>query len=169
MGFKDAPAILLNLWKEIFINEGMATAYLSRFQGLTAHRRADMLKPRETNEVMQLDGTMAGATAIIEMLVHQRGDTVYLFKGVPDKWLDINFKNVRLPGAFAVSAVRRNGKLVSVKVKSFKGGTLRIKLEDRKIQDINFEAKQEQELIKHNPEYWSKLINKQNDYLLASS
>jgi alpha-L-fucosidase 2 len=147
LGFKEAPAILLNLWREIFINKGWATAYLPRFQGLTAHRRADMLKPRETNEVMQLDGTMAGATAIIEMLVHQRGDTVYLFKGVPDKWLDIHFKDIRLPGAFIISAARKNGKLESVRVKSVKGGILRIKLEDRETQQISFKPSQEQELI----------------------
>jgi alpha-L-fucosidase 2 len=131
MGFKESPAILLNLWKEIFINEGMATAYLPRLQGLTAHRRADMLKPRETNEVMQLDGTMAGATAIIEMLVHQKGDTVYLFKGIPDKWLDAHFENVRLPGAFTISAVRKNGELESIRVKSIKGGKFKISLNNQ--------------------------------------
>lgn len=147
MGFKDGPLTLLNLWKEIFINEGMATVYLPRFQGLSAHRHADIKKPRESNEIMQLDGTMAGATAILEMLVHQRGDTIYLFKGIPDKWMDVHLKNFRLPGAFIISVVRKNGKLESVKVKSIKGGALRIKLEDRKVQQINFKPNQEQELM----------------------
>lgn len=145
MGFKDAPAILLNLWKDIFINEGWATVYLPRFQGLTAHRRADMLKPRETNEIMQLDGTMAGATAIIEMLVHQKGDTVYLFKGTPDKWQDMSFSSVRLPGAFTISAIRKNGQLESVKVKSLKGGKLKIALNNQ-INEFVFQADEERVL-----------------------
>jgi hypothetical protein len=160
MGFKESPVLLLNLWKEIFINEGMATAYLPRFQGLTAHRRADMLKPKETNERMQLDGTMAGATAIIEMLVHQRGDTVYLFRGVPDKWLDISFRNVRLPGAFLISAVRKNGKLEAIRAKSLKGGKLKIEL-NGKIEEFMFNANEEKNLIPHNHNTRKTLIKKE--------
>ena len=147
MGFKESPAILLDQWRKLFINEGWATVYLPRFEGLTAHRRADMLKPREKNEIMQLDGTTAVATAIIEMLVHQKGDTVYLFKGVPDSWKNVSFRNIRLPGGFSISASRKDGKLESIKVKSLKGGFLRIKLEDRKILLIDFAPNQEQELI----------------------
>ena len=145
MGFKEAPAILLNMWKEIFINEGMATVYLPRFQGLTAHRREDMLKPRETNEIMQLDGTMAGATALIEMLVHQKGDTVYLFRGVPDKWQDLSFKNIRLPGAFTISASKKNGKLDSLMVKSIKGGIFKIVLDDQ-LYEYSFRPDEEKKL-----------------------
>ena len=119
MGFKEAPAVLLNLWKEIFINEGMATVYLPRFQGITAHRREDMLKPPETNEIMQLDGTMAGATALIEMLVHQKGDTVYLFRGIPEKWYDLSFKNIRLPGTFSISASQKKREIRIMQNKEF--------------------------------------------------
>ncbi|MCF6175310.1 MAG: hypothetical protein L3J71_06055 [Victivallaceae bacterium] len=146
IGFKEAPAILLNLWKDIFVNEGLATVYLPRFQGLTAHRRADMLKPRETNEIMQLDGTMGGATAIIEMLVHQQGDTIYLFKGIPDSWQNVSFKNIYLPGAFTISAQRKNGKLESVKIKSLKGGSLRLKLDNLETKLIKLTPQQEWKL-----------------------
>ena len=37
-----------------------------------------MLKPKEISEIMQLDGTMGGTTAILEMLVHQKAGTVYI-------------------------------------------------------------------------------------------
>ena len=130
LGFKDAPALLLNIWKEIFVNEGMATVYLPKFRGLTAHRRNDMLKPKETSEIMQLDGTMAGATAILEMLVHERQGVVHVFPAVPDAWLDISFKNIRLPGAFLISAERKNGKMISLSIKSLKGGTMKLKTAD---------------------------------------
>ena len=89
-----------------------------------------MLKPKETSEIMQLDGTMAGATAIIEMLVHEKQGVVHVFPAVPDKWLDISFKNVRLPGAFLISAERRNGKMTSLNIKSLKGGSMELKPAD---------------------------------------
>ncbi|MEI8247316.1 MAG: glycoside hydrolase family 95-like protein [Lentisphaerota bacterium] len=126
LGFKDAPVMLLNIWKEIFINEGWATVYLPKFRGLSAHRRNDMLKPKETTEIMQLDGTMAGATAILEMLVHEKQGVVHVFPAVPDAWLDISFNNIRLPGAFQISAERKNGKLISLNIKSLKGGKLKL-------------------------------------------
>ena len=119
--------MLLNIWKEIFINEGWATVYLPKFRGLSAHRRNDMLKPKETSEIMQLDGTMAGATAILEMLVHEKQGVVHVFPAVPDEWLDISFKNIRLPGAFLISAERKNGRLISLSIKSLKGGTMKLK------------------------------------------
>ena len=126
LGFKEAPALLLNIWKEIFINEGLATVYLPKFRGLTAHRRNDMLKPKEISEIMQLDGTMAGAAAIIEMLVHEKQGVVHVFPAVPDAWLDISFRNIRLPGAFLISAERKNGKMTALSIKSLKGGKMKI-------------------------------------------
>ncbi len=149
LGFKDAPVILLNIWKEIFINEGFATVYLPKFRGLSAHRRNDMLKPKETSEIMQLDGTMAGATAIIEILVHEKQGVVHLFPGVPDKWLDISFKNIRLPGAFLISAERKNGKLISLSIKSLKGGAMKLKADDSESAvQLQFSSGEEKELCR---------------------
>ncbi len=106
-----------------------------------------MLKPKETSEIMQLDGSMGGATAILEMLVHEKQGVVHLFPGVPDKWLDISFKNIRLPGAFLISAERKSGMLESVKIKSLKGGIVRIKLTgNSEVETINFNPGQELEL-----------------------
>jgi hypothetical protein len=130
LGFKEAPALLLNIWKEVFVNESLATVYLPKFRGLSAHRRTDMFKPKETSEIMQLDGTMAGATAILEMLVHEEQGVVHVFPAVPDEWLNISFKNIRLPGAFLISAERKNGKLTSLIIKSLKGGTVKLKTDD---------------------------------------
>ena len=145
MGLKEAPAILLNQWRKLFINEGWATVYLPRFEGLSAHRRADMLKPRETNEIMQLDGTMAGATAVIEMLVHQKGDIVYLFQGVPDNWESVSFKNMFLPGAINISASRKNGKITFLSIKSHKGGKVKIML-NNKLHEFKFQVNEEKRI-----------------------
>lgn len=138
LGFKEAPALLLNIWKEVFINEAWATVYLPRFRGLSSHRRADMLNPKESSEIMQLDGTMAGATAILEMLVHQRGDTVFLFPGIPDAWRDLSFRSIHLPSGFSIGAERRQGKLTLLSVESRMGGRLKISLEGH-VQEYHFE------------------------------
>lgn len=122
LGLSEAPMVLLNLWKEIFVNEGLATVYLPRSRGIIAHRRNDLKKPKETHEIMQLDGTMGAATALLEMLAHQRGETAHLFAGVPDAWQDVSFYGIWLPGGFRLCAER--GKVVSVY--SQKGGTLRV-------------------------------------------
>ncbi|MBN2640035.1 MAG: hypothetical protein JXR78_00135 [Victivallales bacterium] len=128
LGFHDAPMILLNMWKEVFVNEGWATVYLPRTRGIVAHRRHDLKKPKATSEIMQLDGTMGAVSALTEMLVHQRGDTVYLFEGIPDKWQEASFSNVHLPGALTVSATRKHGRTVSVQIKSVGDGSIKIKL-----------------------------------------
>jgi hypothetical protein len=121
LGFHESPAILLNIWRELFINEGMSTVYLPRLRGLTVHRRNDMLKPKESNEVMQLDGTMSGATAMMEMLAHTHSGITNVFHGVPDKWKNVSFKNILLPGPLSISASRKNGKINEMCVESFGG------------------------------------------------
>lgn len=147
LGFKDAPALLLGIWKEIFVNEGWTTVYLPQFRGLTAHRRADMVKPKATSEIMQLDGTMAGATAIIEMLVHERAGAIYLFPGVPDKWRDIVFERIRLPGTITVSAVRQDGRSIRVKVRSELSGPVTLRLpEQAEAVTLDLTAGEEREL-----------------------
>ena len=140
--------MLLNICKKIFINESMATVYLPKFRGLSAHRRNDMLKPKETSEIMQLDGTMSGATAIIEMLVHERQGIVHLFPGVPDKWPDISFKNIRLPGAFLISAERKNGRITSLSIKSLKSGIMKLKTTDNApVVQLQFSPGEEKDLL----------------------
>lgn len=117
-GMNEAPAVLLNMWKEIFVNEGMNTVYLPRFAGLIAHRRHDMNKPKEEHEVMQIDGTMGCATALLEMLAHYHSGVVKLFGGVPMKWKDVAFENIHLPDSIVVSGERMNGDIQQIRVKS---------------------------------------------------
>ena len=133
MGFKDSPWLILQMWKKMFLNEGMASVYLPRFRGLTVHRSSWQelqKKPLEKTETMQLDGTMGCATALYEMLVHTRGGITHVFPGVPEDWRDVRFSNIRLPGAFLIGAERKGGKLQSVTIKSLVGGTLTLQVEE---------------------------------------
>ncbi|OGV32225.1 MAG: hypothetical protein A2020_14505 [Lentisphaerae bacterium GWF2_45_14] len=146
LGFNNAPSVLLNMWKEIFVNEGMTTVYLPRFRGIVAHRRHDLGKPKESNEVMQLDGTMGCATALLEMLAHTHSGVTKLFVGVPDKWRDVSFSNIRLPGPFSVSASKVNGLIKEVEIKSL-GGT-KIKLDIFGVKEMILEKNGQQNKFK---------------------
>ena len=141
LGFSEAPVILLDIWKKVFINEGLATVYLPRSRGIIAHRRHDLKKPKETSEIMQLDGTMGAATALLEMLVHQRGDTVYLFQGIPEAWSNVSFANVFLPGGFTISAKRGE----YVRITSSKGGILKLCI-NQQIEILSFSPQETKDI-----------------------
>ena len=106
-GLKEAPMQLFNLWKEIFVNEGMCVVYLPRMLSLIAHRRHDIAKPKDEYEVMQLDGTGGFLDAFIQMCAYTKGSQLHLFKGMPDAWKDVEIKNLRLPGKGMLTASSR--------------------------------------------------------------
>ena len=130
LGMAESPRTLLNMWRDVYVNRGLTTVYLPRFTGITAHRRADIRKPRETNEIMQLDGTMGGATALLEMMVHTHSGSTRVFPALSEKWPDASFRNVLLPGAFRVSATREDGATRDVRIHSRQGGTIRVDVPD---------------------------------------
>ena len=131
MGMRESPMVLLDLWRRIFINEGMTTVYLPRFHGVTAHRYADIDRPKETHEIMQLEGTAAGATVIFEMLVHTHGGVTKIFPAAPDVWQEASYRRVPQPGGFEISASRRGGATQTVEVTSLRGGQIVLAVPDR--------------------------------------
>ncbi|MDD3953596.1 MAG: hypothetical protein PHY82_06755 [Lentisphaeria bacterium] len=106
MGLNEAPMQLFNIWKEIFVNEGLATVYLPRMLSLISHRRHDIAKPKDSNEVMQLDGTGGFLSAFNEMCAYTRFDKIRLFRGMPSKWGDVKVENLSLPGGGKLTAER---------------------------------------------------------------
>ncbi len=129
LGFREAPWLLLRIWRELFVNEGLAAVYLPRFRGFTAHRKDDQKKPRETNEIMQLDGTMASVSALYEMLVQTRQGVTHVFPAIPGAWTDLAFAGLRLPGAFLIDAERKRSTLRFVRIHSLHGGELTLAVE----------------------------------------
>ena len=109
-GLNEAPMQIFNMWKEIFVNEGMCVVYLPRMLSLIAHRRHDIAKPKDENEVMQLDGTGGFLDAFIQMCAYTKGNKIHLFKGMPDSWKDVELRNLSLPGGGRLSA-SRNGEI----------------------------------------------------------
>ena len=103
-GLNEAPMQLFNMWKEIFVNEGMSVVYLPRMLSMIAHRRHDIAKPKEDHEVMQLDGTGGFIDAFMQMCAYTKGRKLHLFKGMPSKWDEVEINNFRLPGGGILNA-----------------------------------------------------------------
>ena len=111
MGLNEAPTQLFDIWREIFVNEGLCTVYLPRMLSLIAHRRHDIAKPKEENEVMQLDGCGGFLDAFTQMCAYTRFDKVHLFKGMPEKWKEVEISGLLLPGGGKLSASRSTSKV----------------------------------------------------------
>jgi hypothetical protein len=80
----------------------------------------------ENVEVMQMDATMGFLIAVTELLVQNRRDGIYVLPKLPRRWKTLSFDGIRTEGAFLVGATVENGKTVEVRVKSEKGGRLRL-------------------------------------------
>jgi hypothetical protein len=65
---------------------------------------------------------------IHQMLLQEREGVLMLFPAVPQSWCDVTFEDLRVAGAFRVSATRKDGRATTVKVESEKGGTCRVQL-----------------------------------------
>lgn len=68
-----------------------------------------------------IETPLSGAQGIHDMLLQSWGGKIRLFPAMPDEWQDASFSDLRTEGAFLVSAVRRGGKTVMVRIKSLAG------------------------------------------------
>ena len=94
------------------------------------HANGDQCKAgysKMTYRPFTLEGNFAFASAIQEMLIQSHTGVVRIFPAIPESWKEVSFNNLRTYGAFLVSAEMENGIVVSVKIKSEKGGILKLK------------------------------------------
>jgi alpha-L-fucosidase 2 len=75
-----------------------------------------------------LEGNFAFAQGVHELLLQTRQGIIEVFPALPDSWKDVSFRTLRAEGAFLVSAVKENGKVKEVVVKSEAGGTCLLRL-----------------------------------------
>ena len=83
-------------------------------------------KSKFTYRPFTLEGHFAFAAGIQEMLLQSHTDTIRIFPAVPQAWKDISFDKLRTRGAFLVSAEKKDGRIVSARILSKKGGRLRV-------------------------------------------
>jgi alpha-L-fucosidase 2 len=83
-------------------------------------------KSKFTYRPFTLEGNMAFAAGVQEMLLQSHAGILRVFPAVPDPWKDVSFDSLRAAGAFLVSAKRKAGKVVEVRVTAEKGGNIRL-------------------------------------------
>ena len=99
-----------------------------------------------------LEGNFAFAAGVQEMLIQSHTGIIHLFPAIPKAWQDANFTSLRTVGAFLISAQQKKGDVVSVTIRSEKGGVCKLK---NPFKDFNFNAKYS----------WKGKIDKTNDLL----
>ncbi len=73
-----------------------------------------------------IETPLACAQTIHDLLLQSWGQTIRVFPAVPQRWPDVTFHNMRAAGAFLVSATRRDGKTIFVRIKSLAGEVCRV-------------------------------------------
>lgn len=68
-----------------------------------------------------IESPLGLAESIQDMLLQSWGGVIRVFPAVPGEWKDVTFHNLRTEGAFLVSAVRKEGKTVWIRVESLAG------------------------------------------------
>jgi hypothetical protein len=83
-------------------------------------------KSKFTYRPFTLEGNLAFAAAIQEMLIQSHTGVVRLFPAVPAAWKDVAFDMLRTYGAFLVSARKRGGSVTDARIVSEQGGPVRL-------------------------------------------
>ncbi len=122
----DAAVAWLKWWNNVFTNPGGAPLHDADFPGCGVLHAGRLLGPEESREVetMQLDAGCGALQAILEILVQQRGNRLHILPSLPARWRNLDFDGIRVEGAFLVGATVERGKIIEIRVRSEKGGTL---------------------------------------------
>ena len=83
-------------------------------------------KSKFTYRPFTLEGNMAFAAGVQEMLLQSHTGIIRIFPAIPSDWEDVEFRNLRANGAFLVSATKMNGKILFVDIVAEKEGILRL-------------------------------------------
>jgi hypothetical protein len=96
----------------------------------TFHANGDQTKQGYANYTARpftLEGNMAFASGIHEMLMQSHTGTIRLFPAIPVSWQDVSFESMRATGAFLVSARMEKRKITHVSLMSEKGRPCKLK------------------------------------------
>lgn len=132
-GLPDAARGWLHVLANQFTNVGYATVHNSDDAGMFGWDDGSLAWPDHRKgpdyihyEISELDAPLGAATAILEMLVTCRGDTVRIADRLPKHWRELSFQRIRTEGGFELSGTFRHGRVASLTVVSPRGGTLRL-------------------------------------------
>lgn len=126
--FNNGPMteLTLDIWRRVFVNPGGGTLHDPAFDGFSAlcfggHR-----------DIMQMDATMGAVTAIQDLLLHARQDTIHLFAGASPNWDNASFTRMPAPGGLLISASRQRHGNLKAMVTATRHTSLRLVIHDHR-------------------------------------
>jgi hypothetical protein len=125
----DAGIAWLHWWRNVYNNIGWGSDHNADFVGCTVLNRGYFFADppdKRYRPAIQLDGAMGAITAILEIMVQQRGDTLVVLPRIPRRWREFSFDGIRTEGAFLVSAAVRRSRVMEVTVTSSAGEPLKL-------------------------------------------
>jgi hypothetical protein len=125
----EAAVNWLHWWKLNFVNEGRGTLHDAAFQGtsLIASKHYDLPEGRKAGEIMQLDAGFGALSAVLELLVQQRRDGIYICPAIHRDWHQpFSFEGIAAEGGFLLSARMANRKVQEVTIEARAEETLRL-------------------------------------------
>lgn len=91
-----------------------------------------------------LEGNMAFASGVQEMLLQSHTGIIRIFPAVPASWKNTSFDKLRAIGAFVISAEQKEGIVTKLDILSEKGGVLRLAIPFENTYIINGKKKNNQ-------------------------
>lgn len=115
-------------------------------------RKGYVKKEMYTARVFTLEGNMAAATAVQDMLLQSGSGDIRVFPALPEAWREVAFSSLRTDGGFVVSAERREGKTVWIDIMATQAGrgTVRAPFSDADI-DIDMARGETRHLTRASP------------------
>jgi alpha-L-fucosidase 2 len=126
----DAGIAWLHWWRIVYNNIGHGSDHNGDFAGCTIAGRGYIL-PLDPNAryrpIIQLDGAMGAITAILELLVQCRRNTIVVLPRISHRWRAFSFDGIRTEGAFLVGATVEDNRAVEIRITSLAGQPLRLR------------------------------------------
>jgi len=77
-------------------------------------------------DTLCVDGNMEAVDAVNQMLIQSWGGRIRVFPACPSQWREARFDNLRAESGVEVSAIRRDGRTLGVRLESSSGGQVRL-------------------------------------------
>ena len=125
----EAAVSWLIYWYRNFLNEGRGSLHDAAFQGISNisspgwHNIPEIENNREK---MQLDASFGALSAVLDLLVYNKGGVVYVLPKIHRDWTEFDFEGIVAEGGFVIGADVKENRTQKISVKSKFGGSLKL-------------------------------------------